>query len=159
MILLNAIKKWRKKPSYKTQSDIHWFVWLLENPNSPISLTGAVDLYNHDIIHLILNRDMEVRDEAMVIGFTMGNSETTSSWVRWLFEFCAKYLYPEGYRFDEEDLLEYEKGFAYGYTRTRRNIHLAQFDEKKTVAQLRKEWGIKLINKRVDILKNAIKGA
>ncbi len=89
---------------------------------------------------------MEVRDEAMVIGFTMGNSETTSSWVRWLFEFCAKYLYPEGYRFDEEDLLEYEKGFAYGYTRTKRNIHLAHFDEKKTIAQLRKEWDIKLIN-------------
>jgi hypothetical protein len=148
VVLSKEIKKWREKPSYKQQNQINWFVWLLENPKSPISLTGAIDLYNHDIIHLLLKRDMEVRDEAMVIGFTMGNSETTSSWVRWLFEFCARYLYPEGYRFSEADLLEYEKGFAYGYTRPKRNIHLAKFDEKKTIAKLRKEWGIKLINIR-----------
>jgi len=146
MILSKELKNWRSKPTYKQQGQIHWFVWLLENPNSPISLTGAVDLYNHDIIHILLNRGMEVKDEAMVIGFTMGNSQSTSSWVRWLFEFCARYLYPEGYAFDDETLLEFERGYAYGYTRKRRNIHLAQFDEKKTVATLRKEWGIKLIN-------------
>ena len=146
MLLSKELKNWRSKPTYKQQGQIHWFVWLLENPNSPISLTGAVDLYNHDIIHILLNRGMEVKDEAMVIGFTMGNSQSTSSWVRWLFEFCAKYLYPEGYAFDDETLLEFERGYAYGYTRPKRNIHLAQFDEKKTVATLRKEWGIKLIN-------------
>ena len=146
MLLSKELKNWRSKPTYKQQGQIHWFVWLLENPNSPISLTGAVDLYNHDIIHILLNRGMEVKDEAMVIGFTMGNSQSTSSWVRWLFEFCAKYLYPEGYAFDDETLLEFERGYAYGYTRPKRNIHLAQFDERKTVATLRKEWGIKLIN-------------
>ena len=146
MILSKELKNWRSKPTYKQQGQIHWFVWLLENPSSPISLTGAVDLYNHDIIHILLNRGMEVKDEAMVIGFTMGNSQSTSSWVRWLFEFCAKYLYPEGYAFDDETLLEFERGYAYGYTRPKRNIHLAQFDERKTVATLRKEWGIKLIN-------------
>ena len=146
MILSKELKNWRSKPTYKKQGQIHWFVWLLENPSSPISLTGAVDLYNHDIIHILLNRGMEVKDEAMVIGFTMGNSKSTSSWVRWLFEFCARYLYPEGYAFDDETLLEFERGYAYGYTRPKRNIHLAQFDERKTVATLRKEWGIKLIN-------------
>ena len=146
MLLSKEIKKWRSKPTYKEQSEIHWFVWLLENPKSPISLTGAIDLYNHDIIHILLDRGMLNRDEAMVIGFTMGNSETTSSRVRWLFEFCARYLYPESYRFNEYDLLEFERGFAYGYTRPKRNIHLAKFDEKKTIAKLRKEWGIKLIN-------------
>jgi len=146
MLLSKELKNWRSKPTYKQQGQIHWFVWLLENPSSPISLTGAVDLYNHDIIHILLNRGMEVKDEAMVIGFTMGNSQSTSSWVRWLFEFCARYLYPEGYAFDDETLLEFERGYAYGYTRPKRNIHLAQFDEKKTVATLRKEWGIKLIN-------------
>ena len=146
MILSKELKKWRNSDTYKKQGQIHWFVWLLENPSSPISLTGAVDLYNHDIIHILLNRGMEVKDEAMVIGFTMGNSKSTSSWVRWLFEFCARYLYPEGYAFDDETLLEFERGYAYGYTRPKRNIHLAQFDEKKTVATLRNQWGIKLIN-------------
>ena len=101
MILRKAIEKWRASDTYKKQGQIHWFVWLLENPSSPISLTGAVDLYNHDIIHILLNRGMEVKDEAMVIGFTMGNSKSTSSWVRWLVEFCARYLYPEGYSFDD----------------------------------------------------------
>ena len=146
MKLKAAIRKWKNKDSYKKQSDIHWFVWLIENPKSPISLTGAIDLYNHDIIHILLDRGMLNRDEAMVIGFTMGNSETTSSWVRWLFEFCARYLYPESYRFNEHDLLEFERGFAYGYTRSRRNIHLAKFDVKRDIEEIRKEWGIELIN-------------
>jgi len=146
MLLSKEIKKWQHSETYKEQSKIHWLVWLLENPNSPVSLTGAIDLYNHDIIHILLDRGMEVRDEASVIGFTMGNSETTSSWVRWLFEFCARYLYPESYRFNEHDLLEFERGFAYGYTRSRRNIHLAKFDVKRDVEEIRNEWGIELIN-------------
>ena len=148
MLLSNAIEKWQDNPTYKEPSTIHWFVWLLENPKSPISLTGAIDLYNHDIIHILLDRGMLNRDEAMVIGFTMGNSETTSSWVRWLFEFCARYLYPVSYRFNEYDLLEFERGFAYGYTRSRRNIHLAKFDVKRDVEEIRKEWDIELINIR-----------
>ena len=148
MLLSKAIEKWQDNSTYKEPSTIHWFVWLLENPKSPISLTGAIDLYNHDIIHILLDRGMLNRDEAMVIGFTMGNSETTSSWVRWLFEFCARYLYPVSYRFNEYDLLEFEKGFAYGYTRSRRNIHLAKFDVKRDVEEIRKEWGIELINNR-----------
>ena len=148
MLLSKAIEKWQDSPTYKEPSTIHWFVWLLENPKSPISLTGAIDLYNHDIIHILLDRGMLNRDEAMVIGFTMGNSETTSSWVRWLFEFCARYLYPVSYRFNEYDLLEFERGFAYGYTRSRRNIHLAKFDVKRDIEEIRKEWGIELINNR-----------
>ena len=118
MILRKAIEKWRASDTYKKQGQIHWFVWLLENPSSPISLTGAVDLYNHDIIHILLNRGMEVKDEAMVIGFTMGNSKSTSSWVRWLFE--------------------------YGYTRKKRNIHIAKFDPKKDIVKIRKDWGINI---------------
>ena len=148
MLLSKSIEKWQNNPTYKEPSTIHWFVWLLENPKSPISLTGAIDLYNHDIIHILLDRGMLNRDEAMVIGFTMGNSETTSSWVRWLFEFCARYLYPVSYRFNEYDLLEFERGFAYGYTRSRRNIHLAKFDVKRDIEEIRKEWGIELINIR-----------
>ena len=148
MLLSKAIEKWQDNSTYKEPSTIHWFVWLLENPKSPISLTGAIDLYNHDIIHILLDRGMLNRDEAMVIGFTMGNSETTNSRVRWLFEFCARYLYPISYRFNEYDLLEFERGFAYGYTRTRRNIHLAKFDVNRDVEEIRKEWGIELINIR-----------
>ena len=146
MLLSKAIELWQNNPTYKEQSKIHWFVWLIENPKSPISLPGAIALFNHDIVHILLARGMEIRDEAMVIGFTMGNSETTSSWVRWLFEFCARHLYPEGYQFDEYDLLEFEKGYSYGYTRPKRNIHLTKFDVDKTVDRFRAEWEIELIN-------------
>ncbi len=146
MKLNTAIKRWRDTPDYKLQSDIHWFVWLIENPDSPISLAGAVDLYNHDIIHILLNRGMSVNDEAMVIGFTMGNSNRTKSWVRWLFEFIARHLYPHGYRFNEYDLLEFERGFAYGYTRPMKNIHCAKFDLNVDINDIRKKWGIELIN-------------
>ena len=148
MLLSSAIEKWQDNSTYKEPSTIHRFVCLLENPKSPISLTGAIDLYNHDIIHFLLDSGMLTRDEAMVIGFTMGNSETTSSWVRWLFEFGARYLYPVSYRFNEYDLLEFERGFAYGYTRSRRNIHLAKFDVKQDIEEIRNEWDIELINIR-----------
>ena len=146
MKLHNALKKWRDNPTYKNQSDIHWLVWLIENPKSPISLTGAIDLFNHDIIHVLLDRGMTTKDEAMVIGFTMGNSETTSSWVRWLFEFIARHLYPTAYKFNDDELIEFERGYAYGYTRPCRNIHLEQFDTSKSVDVFRKKYGIDLIN-------------
>ena len=144
MKLHDSLRVWRDTPLYKKQSEIHWLVWLIENPESPISLTGAIDLYNHDIIHVLLDRGMTTKDEAMVIGFTMGNSVTTSSWVRWLFEFIARHIYPEGYKFNEDELIEFARG--YGYTRPERNIHLEHFDTSKDVEVFRKKYGIELIN-------------
>ena len=114
MTLKQALKEFRASDDYKNQSDIHWFVWLLENPNSPLSLTGAVDLYNHDIIHILLNRKMESRDEAFVIGFTMGNSTGTNRYIKWLFGVIAKYLYPEGYKFTEEERYIFYSGVMAG---------------------------------------------
>ena len=146
MQLQKAVYKWKHSEGYKVQSSIHWFVWLLENPISPISLTGAIDLENHDLIHILLDRGMEIRDEAMVIGFTMGNSTGTTSLVKWLFEFCARYLYPDGYRFNDADIVEFNRGYAYGYTRPKRNIHLERFDVTQNISDIREKWGINLIN-------------
>ena len=146
MKLQKAVYKWKHSEGYKVQSSIHWFVWLLENPVSHISLTGAIDLENHDLIHILLDRGMEIRDEAMVIGFTMGNSTGTTSLVKWLFEFCARYLYPAGYKFDDADIVEFNRGYAYGYTRPKRNIHLERFDVTQNISDIRQKWGINLIN-------------
>ena len=146
MKLQKAVYKWKHSEGYKVQSSIHWFVWLLENPVSPISLTGAIDLENHDLIHILLDRGMEIRDEAMVIGFTMGNSTGTTSLVKWLFEFCARYLYPAGYKFDDADIVEFNRGYAYGYTRSKRNIHLERFDVTQNISDILADWGINLIN-------------
>ena len=146
MKLQEALDNWKHSDGYLKQSGIHWMVWLLENPNSPVSLSGAVGLDNHDIIHILLDKGMDIRDEALVIGFTMGNSTKTSKWVKWLFEFCAKWIYPDGYRFNKDELTEYNRGYAYGYNRPNKNIHLEHFDINENILAIRKKWGINLIN-------------
>ena len=145
-ILKEAIATFKKFDTYKEPSSINWFVWLIENPKSPISLAGAVDLYNHDIIHIILNRGMDVKDEAMVIGFTMGNSESSSGLSKWLFLLCARLLYPDGYRFSAEEVKEYNKGYSYGMTRRKRNIHLEKFNINEDVADIRRRFGVNTID-------------
>ena len=145
-ILKDAIATFKKFDNYKEPTSINWFVWLIENPKSPISLAGAVDLYNHDIIHIILNRGMDVKDEAMVIGFTMGNSESSSGLSKWLFLLCARLLYPNGYRFSAEEVKEYNKGYSYGMTRRKRNIHLEKFNINEDVADIRRRFGVNTID-------------
>ena len=145
-ILKDAIATFKKFDNYKEPTSINWFVWLIENPKSPISLAGAVDLYNHDIIHIILNRGMDVKDEAMVIGFTMGNSESSSGLSKWLFLLCARLLYPDGYRFSAEEVKEFNKGCSYGMTRRKRNIHLEKFNINEDVADIRRRFGVNTID-------------
>ena len=145
-MLKDAIETFKRFDTYKEPSSIHWFVWLIENPKSPFSLTGAIDLYNHDIIHILLGRGMDVKDEALVIGFTMGNSEYTNSLVKWLFLLCARMLYPSGYRFGDADIKEYNRGYSYGLTRRKRNIHLEIFDIEEDVSDIRRRFGINHID-------------
>ena len=145
-ILKEAIATFKKFDTYKEPSSINWFVWLIENPKSPFSLTGAIDLYNHDIIHILLGRGMDVKDEALVIGFTMGNSEYTNSLVKWLFLLCARMLYPSGYRFGDAEIKEYNRGYSYGLTRRKRNIHLEIFDIEEDVSDIRRRFGINHID-------------
>ena len=141
-ILKDAIATFKKFDNYKEPTSINWFVWLIENPKSPISLAGAVDLYNHDIIHILLSRGMDVKDEAMVIGFTMGNSESSSGLSKWLFLLCARLLYPNGYRFSAEEVKVYNRGYSYGMTRRKRNIHLEKFNIDEEVLDIRRKFGI-----------------
>ena len=149
MTLKQAFKEFKSTNSYKTQSDIHWFVWLLENPKSPFRLSGAVNLFNHDIIHILLNRGMDVDDEAYVIGFTMGNSEPSSSWAKWAFRLSARWLYPDGYRFSKTDISEFDRGWEYGSTLKTKNIHRKMWTEhsiSEKLIQIRKKMGIDIIN-------------
>jgi hypothetical protein len=36
---------------------LYW-IWLLENPSSPIPLSGSIDLYEHDCVHIVLSRGL-----------------------------------------------------------------------------------------------------
>jgi hypothetical protein len=84
-------------------SAIPWYVWLLENPSSPLALPGAVDLFGHDCIHILLGRGLLPEDEAFVLGFTMGRTASATKWHASLFRWCARHLYRGVYRFSGAD--------------------------------------------------------
>jgi hypothetical protein len=89
---------------------------LVENPDYFTSklFTGAVDLSKHDCIHVLLGRGLLPKDEAFVIGYTMGSAKKMKRWRRNLFMFFAKYLYPEGYRLGEEERFIFNMGIKLG---------------------------------------------
>lgn len=49
------------------QSEVPWIIWLLENPDSPLALAGAIPLKEHDYLHLLLNRGKSPEDEAFIM--------------------------------------------------------------------------------------------
>ena len=88
--------------------DIPVLVKLVENPKYRIPgvtlFHGAVELKQHDCIHILLGRGLLSKDEAFVIGFTMGSTNQVSTAEETLFCKIAKHLYPSIYRFDDEDV-------------------------------------------------------
>ena len=93
------------RPFKLCQEDVPLIIRLTENPNYRTSklFTGAVDLFTHDCLHVLLGRGLLPKDEAFVIGYTMGSGKKMSRWRRNLFMFVCKYLYPKGYKFGEEE--------------------------------------------------------
>jgi hypothetical protein len=59
------------------RADVPWQIWLFENPNSAIALPGAITLFNHECLHVLLDRGFSNNDEAFIIGFTIGNDKQT----------------------------------------------------------------------------------
>lgn len=84
--------------------EIPFIVRLLENPEGLGLLPGSVTLHQHDCIHLILGRGLLPKDEAFIIGFTMGSTRRLSTWDEKIFSWVSHNFYPEIYRFSEEDL-------------------------------------------------------
>ena len=99
-----------------SQEDVPLIIKLAENPKYATSklFTGAVDLFAHDCIHVLLGRGVLLKDEAFVIGYTMGSSKKMSRWRRNSFLWVSKYLYPEGYRFGEEERYVFYSGVMAG---------------------------------------------
>lgn len=63
---------------------------------------GGVDLRAHDYIHILLGRGLLPKDEAFVIGFTMGSTNRIQSMNEDAFAYIAKHHYPNAYRMDDE---------------------------------------------------------
>lgn len=83
--------------------EIPLMVQLAENPRFNL-FHGAVDLKTHDYIHALLGRGLLAKDEAFVIGFTMGSTPRLGAAEERLFALVAGRLYPGIYRFDKEDV-------------------------------------------------------
>lgn len=108
-------------------SSIPFIVWLLENPASPLSLPGKIDLYGHDCLHLLLNKGFSLDDEAFVLGFTMGN-DVKANWFHFIiFKLFSCLLYPTTYRFNQAHLEMFDLGVLYGRTVKARNLNKIDF--------------------------------
>lgn len=126
------------------QQDISAIVQLLENPGSPIALTGAVTLEHHDCIHILLGRGLLNQDEAFVIGYTMGSSKDISKLEEFIFRTIASNLYPRNYRLNSKHLKVYNLALEAG--KKSKVKKLCEFPFEKyydwKLGDLRKKLGI-----------------
>lgn len=127
------------------QEEVPLIIKLTENPKYFTSklFTGAVDLFSHDCIHVLLGRGLLPKDEAFVIGYTMGSGKKMSRWRRNLFLWICKYLYPEGYKFTEEERYIFYSGVMAG-SRCSSDLSKVQFDKLQNmkIDYIRKLLGI-----------------
>ena len=63
---------------------------------------GGVDLVAHDCIHMLLGRGLLTKDEAFVIGFTMGSTNKLETLNKDIFSYIAQHYYPNAYKMNDE---------------------------------------------------------
>ena len=117
------------------QSDIPFIVKLVENPAYDLPgielFHGGTDLAAHDRLHIILGRGLLPKDEAFVIGFTMGSTNRVTTVEERLYTFFAKYLFPHGYRFTDDDVQVFRDAVHLAFVsdcRSLSTVDLASFD-------------------------------
>ena len=121
------------------QSEVPWIIWLLENPDSPMALAGAIPLKEHDYLHLLLDRGKSPEDEAFIIGFTMGNDSSLNPFHLWIFKFASRFLYPQDYRFTQHHCQIFDAGVKQGKQFQIKNLCRFDFSffEKAPLEELR----------------------
>lgn len=125
--------------------DIDELVRIFENPTSPYAFPGAVDLFRHDCIHIVLGRGLLMQDEAFVIGYTMGTAKELISWEQaQCFKMVASVAYKNPYTFRRSDLIAFDIGFSLGIVDPCEHIYEFPFKDHldTPVDQLRELLGI-----------------
>jgi hypothetical protein len=101
------------------QDDVPLIVQLIENPRFDFPgldvFHGATGLVAHDRIHVLLGRGLLAKDEAFVIGFTMGSTDRVSQTEERLYGFFSKYFYPKSYSFSDEDYRVFQDAVRLGF--------------------------------------------
>jgi hypothetical protein len=123
--------------------DIPFMVRLAENPRFNL-FNGAVDLRTHDYIHLLLGRGLCAKDEAFVIGFTMGSTQRLGATEESLFTLVAQHLYPGIYRFTEEDVKVFRDGVRLAFVSEPRPLNQVDYEPLRdcSLAGIRHALGI-----------------
>lgn len=101
------------------QEEIPLMVQLVENPKFKIPgislFHGAVDLEQHDYIHIVLGRGLMAKDEAFTIGFTMGTTNKVTTTEEKLYSLISQYLYPKVYKFSKDDIAVFKDAVRLGF--------------------------------------------
>lgn len=125
-------------------ASVPWRVRVLENPSSKIALPGAVDLFGHDCIHIVLGRGTMPRDEAFVLGVTMGASGKLSAWQQHLFTFAARHWYRGPYQLANSDLTVFRLGVEFGRHSGMESLHSVRWRDlaDRPLGEIRRHLGI-----------------
>jgi len=101
------------------QDSIPMLVQLVENPKFDLPgidiFSGATDLETHDYIHILLGRGVLPKDEAFILGFTMGSTNRVGQIEEKLYGLFTRFLYPKHYRFSDDDFQVYKDAVRLGY--------------------------------------------
>jgi len=120
------------EPFGMSQRDVPLIVQLVENPRFDLPgveiFSGATDLHKHDCLHILLGRGLLPKDEAFVLGFTMGSTNRVGDVEERLFTLIARYLYPRQYRFDDDDVAVYKDAVRLGYVSDCRPLAKVELD-------------------------------
>ena len=131
-----------------SQSSIPFWVWLLENSQSPISLPGKIDLFNHDCLHVLFGLGKSPEEEAVVLGITFGSEPKFNRFHMHIFKFFSRFIYPGVFKFNKHHLKILDG--AYIYTRNQKLPNFSQIEFRQKSYQntsldtLRKLLKIKL---------------
>lgn len=100
-------------------NDIPLIIRLVENPKfgwlNDWLFPGSANLKTHDAIHILLGRGMLPKDEAFVIGYTMGSTKEMTEWRINLFCWLNQEFYPKAYRFSQEEVEVFRSGVKWGW--------------------------------------------
>ncbi len=114
-----------------SQDDVPFLVQMVENPAYDLPILevfhGATRLETHDYLHIVLGRGLLPKDEAFVIGFTMGSTDQVGGTEEFLYGLFAKYFYPRAYRFTDEDLRVFKDAVRLGFVSDCQSLSQADF--------------------------------
>lgn len=115
------------------QDDVPYIIQMVENPKFDLPgfdiFHGATNLETHDYLHILLGRGIRPKDEAFVIGFTMGSTDRVSTTEERLFSFFTKYLYPKNYRFTDGDLRVFRDATKLGFISDCEPLHQVDYKQ------------------------------